>query len=102
MGSLQTVATVGGSVVDVPEEGKVTERKNHHPSVKPIGLSKYLATMLTLPNMEDHSILVPFAGSGSEAIGALLAGWKDIVCVELKQDYADIAKERIDYWKNYV
>ena len=38
-------------------------------------------------------LLVPFAGSGSEMIGALRAGWDEVVGVELV--YADLARERL-------
>jgi hypothetical protein len=39
--------------------------------------------------------LVPFCGSGSEAIGALLGGFAQVVGIDLSQDYLDIAGQRL-------
>ena len=48
---------------------------NKHPTLKPIELTKYLATMILPPYTgRPRRILVPFCGSGSEMIGAMLAG----------------------------
>ena len=43
-------------------------------------------------------ILVPFAGVMSEATGALLAGWEDIVAIEAEQEYCAIGQARVNYW----
>ena len=40
----------------------------------------------------------PFAGSGSEAIGAMQAGWDEIVSVDMSDEYAAIARARFEYW----
>ena len=71
---------------------------NHHPTVKPIALTEYLARLI-LPAavVEDRRILVPFAGSGSECIGAALAGWETIIGVERENEYVKIARARIEY-----
>lgn len=55
------------------------QAKNHHPTVKPISLTKYLATLLLPPAGYHRRILCPFAGSGSEMIGAILAGWDEVI-----------------------
>lgn len=72
---------------------------NLHPTVKPIALTKYLAALL-LPPMEyaPRRILVPFAWVGSEMIGAGLAGWEEIVGIEMEAEYAELAEKRLDYW----
>jgi hypothetical protein len=44
-------------------------------------------------------LLVPFAGAGSEMIGALLAGWEHIEGVELMEDHTRIAAARLAYWQ---
>ena len=76
-----------------------TKRKNSHPTVKPISLNRWLATLLLPPQAyAPRRILIPFCGSGSEAIGALLSGWEYIVGVEGEQEYIDIGKERLKYW----
>lgn len=70
--------------------------KNGHPTVKPLSLTKYLATLIKPPT--GGRLLVPFSGSGSEMIGALQAGWEYVEGVELTEEYIPIAEARIDYW----
>lgn len=74
---------------------------NNHPTVKPISLTQYLATLL-LPPVEysPRRILIPFSGSGSEIIGAMLAGWDEIVAVEMEPEYVEIAQARVAWWQN--
>lgn len=73
-----------------------TLRSNHHPTVKPLALTKYLATLIKPPS--GGRLLVPFSGSGSEIIGALQAGWEYVEGVELTEEYIPIAEARIKYW----
>jgi len=73
-------------------------RANHHPTVKPIALTEYLARLILPAAVAgDRRILVPFAGSGSECIGAMLAGWETIVGVERELEYVRIARARMEY-----
>jgi len=89
-----------------PETGRITtseykpgQRHNPHPTVKPLRLTQYLATLLLPPpQYAPRRILVPFAGSGSEMIGAALAGWEEILGVELDADYCAIAEARLTHW----
>lgn len=76
----------------------LSRARNHHPTVKPIALTEYLARLI-LPAavVGDRRILVPFAGSGSECIGAMLAGWETIVGVEREDEYVKIARARLEY-----
>jgi len=74
--------------------------KNPHPTLKPIALTTYLARLLLPPpgarsKDKPRRILVPFAGAGSEMIGCLLAGWDEVVGIELSKEYAAIASKRI-------
>ena len=73
-------------------------RHNPHPTVKPLALAAWLATLL-LPPARDHPrrLIVPFSGSGSELIGARLAGWDEVVGIELDPAYADLARARLDH-----
>jgi DNA adenine methylase len=43
--------------------------------------------------------LVPFSGSGSEAIGAMQAGWDEIVGVEQYAHFCEIAEKRIAFYQ---
>lgn len=76
------------------------KRNNTHPTVKPIELIKYLATLL-LPSIAaaPRKILIPFAGSGSEIIGALHAGWEEVLGIEKEKEYAELFLERLRAWK---
>lgn len=80
------------------QRGK-TKRKNTHPCVKPIDLNRYFCAMMLPPAREesDRRLLVPYAGSGSEMVGALLAGWDRVYGVELDADYCEIAEKRINH-----
>lgn len=74
---------------------------NVHPTLKPIELNKWLASLLLPPDLyAPRRILVPFAGVLSEAIGAELAGWEEVEAVELTPEYIPIGKARADYWIN--
>ena len=73
---------------------------NDHPCVKPVELCSYLARLLLPPERDTpRKILVPFSGSGSEMIGAMLAGWDAVYGIEIDAHYVDIAKKRIRYWR---
>lgn len=73
--------------------------RNSHPTVKPIKLAQYLATLILPPKRDTpRRLLVPFSGSGSEMIGALLAGWDEVVGIELEAEYVEIAEARLKNW----
>lgn len=76
-----------------------TTRRNIHPTLKPLTLTRWLATLL-LPPAEygPRRLLVPFAGTGSELIGAMLAGWEAPTGIELDAQHVAIAQARIRYW----
>jgi DNA modification methylase len=65
--------------------------RNHHPTVKPTPLMRYLCRLVTPPG---GTILDPFCGSGSTGRGAVLEGF-NFVGIELDPGYCDIAERRI-------
>jgi len=69
--------------------------------VKPLALCKYLATLLRPPDayLDDAALLVPFCGSGSEMIGAIQAGWRNVVGIDNDADMLPIAEARCAYWQ---
>lgn len=72
--------------------------RNPHPTVKPIALTRWLATLLLPPiAYAPRRILIPFAGVGSEMIGAGLAGWDEIIGIEQDSGYCNIARARLKY-----
>jgi DNA modification methylase len=70
------------------EKGK---RGNHHPTVKPTDLMRYLCRLVTPPG---GTVLDPFMGSGSTLKAAELEGFCAIG-IELDPAYIEIAKRRI-------
>jgi DNA modification methylase len=52
-----------------------TKKLNHHPTVKPTDLMRYLCRLITPPN---GTVLDPFTGSGSTGKAALLEGFNFI------------------------
>ena len=83
----------GSDGLESPRSGA----RNHHPTLKPIGLTEYLARLI-LPPTECPVLLVPFSGAGSEMIGATQAGWPAIVGIEQDASYVEIANARIAHW----
>lgn len=73
---------------------------NHHPTLKPLALVKWLASLI-MPPLEANptaTLLVPYSGAGSEMIGALQAGWPCVFGIEAEPDYIAIANARIAAW----
>lgn len=65
-------------------------RANHHPTVKPIKLMRYLCKLITPPG---GTVLDPFMGSGSTGVAAKQE-WFGFIGCELDSDYFEIAKTR--------
>jgi site-specific DNA-methyltransferase (adenine-specific) len=81
-------------------ERPIVKRRNGHPTVKPLDLTTYLATLLLPPEQyAPRRILVPFAGVASEMIGAWRAGWDEIVGIELSEEYCEIGRARLEHWR---
>jgi DNA modification methylase len=68
-------------------------RGNHHPTVKPTELMRYLCRLVTPPN---GVVLDPFAGSGSTGKGAILEGFC-FVGIEMEADHVAIAHARLEF-----
>jgi len=58
------------------------------------------ATIATRYFHMDNSTTLdrPCQGSGSEMIGAMQAGWEEVVGIEQDSEYCEIARRRIEYW----
>jgi len=70
--------------------GRTSGNRNHHPTVKPTELMRWLCRLVTPPG---GTVLDPFAGSGSTGKAAMLEGF-GFVGVEKDGDYLDIATAR--------
>lgn len=92
-----TCATCGASTLqgcECPDRTYVNPtRANHHPTVKPTDLMRYLVKLVTPPK---GTVLDPFTGSGSTGKAAMLEGFNFIGC-ELDPDYVAIANARIKH-----
>jgi len=64
---------------------------NHHPTVKPTALMRYLCRLITPPG---GIILDPFCGSGSTGKAATLEGF-EFIGIDTDADYLAIAEARI-------
>jgi site-specific DNA-methyltransferase (adenine-specific) len=85
-----------GGDMPVDDTGKDRDRfkvkaRNHHPTVKPLALMRYLCRLVTPPN---GLILDPFMGSGTTLIAAEQEGFRAIG-IEVSEEYVEIAKRRV-------
>jgi len=69
-----------------------TERKNTHPTVKPVDLMRYLCRMVT---PKGGTVLDPFMGSGSTGMAAKDEGF-DFIGIEKEKEYFEICESRIN------
>jgi hypothetical protein len=69
---------------------------NHHPTVKPTDLMRYLCRLVTPP---DGLVLDPFMGSGSTGKAAALEGFS-FIGIEREAEYVAIAQARINHVTN--
>lgn len=74
--------------------GKVKVR-NHHPTVKPIELLRYLCKLTRTP--KGGIVLDPFMGSGSTGCAAVMEG-RDFIGIDISREYVEIAERRIAWW----
>ena len=75
------------------EEKGVAKQANHHPTVKPTALMRYLCRLVTRIN---GTVLDPFCGSGSTGKAAILEGFK-FIGIEKDAEYFSIAEARINF-----
>jgi site-specific DNA-methyltransferase (adenine-specific) len=67
-------------------------RANHHPTVKPTDLMRWLCRLVTPPG---GLILDPFMGSGSTGVAAVAEGFR-FIGIELDPEYVESARRRIN------
>ena len=74
-------------------EETATKKLNHHPTVKPTDLMRYLVRLVTQPN---GTVLDPFMGSGSTGKACAYEGF-DFIGIDQSAEYVEIARARIEY-----
>jgi DNA modification methylase len=79
-----------GAAVPERENRPFNPSKNHHPTVKPIALMRYLCRLITPPG---GTVLDPWMGSGSTGKAAALEGF-DFIGMEQDAEYFRIAQAR--------
>lgn len=96
----QRVNVSGACECDEPEWVRVTQKPtaNHHPTVKPIALMRWLCRLVTPPN---GLVLDPFTGSGTTGCAAVLESFRFIGC-EKEAEYVAIAEKRIAHWAGQI
>lgn len=83
------------NVIRCPKPSRQERSESGHPTPKPVALCQRLAALI-LPASGNGRLLVPFAGSGSEMLGALAAGWGEVVGIEKTDDFVRTANRRLD------
>ena len=66
--------------------------KNHHATVKPLSLMRYLVRLIT---PKGGIVLEPFAGSGTTLLAAKKEGF-EFVGIERELEYCKIAEQRLE------
>jgi DNA modification methylase len=78
-----------------PDTGPAAPARNTHPTLKPIGLMRWL---IRLACPVGGLVLDPFMGSGTTGVGAVLEH-RRFCGIELEGDYIEIAAARIEHWR---
>ena len=94
-GAEATDRTAGSAGLDNPRAGagRTADRvKNHHPTVKPIGVMRWLCKLTG--GQPGSVILDPFMGSGTTGCAAVLEGF-DFIGIEREPEYMQICEARI-------
>jgi site-specific DNA-methyltransferase (adenine-specific)/adenine-specific DNA-methyltransferase len=72
------------------------DEKVSHPTQKPLSISQRIVVHFSNPG---DLVIVPFAGSGSECLAAVMAG-RRFIGFELNEEYISIANGRISEWRH--
>lgn len=81
------------TVWDIPNNKTKQEMQfGSHPTQKPLRLAERI---LLVSGIKGGTLLVPFAGSGTEMVAGLYYGM-NVIGFEIEKEYFDIAKQRLD------
>ena len=89
----QSSSPAGNAEGSVEDKFSTSPSANHHPTVKPTDLMRYLVRLITPPN---GTVLDPFMGSGSTGKACAYVGF-DFIGIEQSAEYVEIAKARIAF-----
>ena len=85
------VSNTSGQHITRRDGGAPGPVANHHPTVKPLALMRWLCKLVTPPN---GIILDPFTGSGSTGCAAVQESYR-FIGIEREASYCEIARRRI-------
>lgn len=77
--------------------GRTGGHRNIHPTLKPLALNRWIASLLR-PEASEAVLWNPYAGTCSEAIGAIQAEWPAVVSVEMSPEYVALGAARVRHW----
>lgn len=87
------------TVWDIPNnKSKEEMRFGSHPTQKPIRVAERI---LLISGVENGTLLVPFAGSGTEMVAGLNYGM-NVIGYEIDHEYFNIARQRLEYTLNNI
>lgn len=72
---------------------RVSERRNDHPTVKPVAVMRWLVRLITPPG---GVVLDPFLGSGTTGMAALDEGMR-FIGIDMTERYVEIARYRVTH-----
>lgn len=75
-----------------PERENNVVKGNHHPTVKPVSLMRWLVKLITPPN---GIVLDCYVGSGTTGVACAKEGFNCIL-IDKEEEYCEISKARID------
>lgn len=84
----------GGKMLTGSGNERSNVKKNHHPTVKPIDLMRYLVKLIT---PKKGICLDPYCGSGTTLIGCKME-LINYIGIEREQEYCKIAEARVAAW----
>ena len=73
---------------------RFSDEKVDHPTQKPLSLTKRIINHFS---KEGDTVVIPFAGSGTECLAAKMAN-RNYIGFEINPQYIEIANERINKW----
>lgn len=82
-----------GAGGDNPRNRSNTAKVNHHPTVKPLALMRWLVRLVTPPG---GTVLEPFAGSGTTLVACHLENL-NAIGIEMTDEYLPIIKGRLEW-----
>lgn len=89
---VQATHRYGAGIGEGKDPDAPTFNRNHHPTVKPVALMRWLVRLVARPG---DTILDPFTGSGTTGVACIEEG-REFVGIERELDYVEISRRRLE------